>query len=312
MTRYLLWRIAQFPLVLAVIYLLTFLLAWVAPGDPFQQTDRKLDPVVAEQLRQQYHAGSATQFLGYYTWQLVVHQNFGPSMTHRGWSVGQIMAASLPISITLGLAGLTIATLGGCALGTAAAINRGGAVDLFGVAVALLGISLPGFVTAGLLVAVFSDKLTFLHLPGGGWGGLRHLILPSCALAIAPLAYIAQLTRVSMLDVLGDDYVRTARAKGLPRSTVIWRHCFRNAVLPVFTYLGPAAAAALTGSFVVELVFNLPGLGQHFVSGVKDRDQTLILGTVMVYSFFLLGLNLLVDVGYAFIDPRIEVDGGRR
>ena len=309
MTRYLLWRLAQFPLVLAAIYLLTFLLAWVAPGDPFQQTDRKLDEVTARQLRDEYHASSPTAFLAHYSSRLLFHGDFGPSMTHQGWSVGQIIAASLPVSITLGLFALTIATLGGCALGTAAAVNRGGPIDLFGVAVALLGISLPGFVTAGLLVAIFSDTLHLL--PGGGWGGLGHLILPATALAVAPLAYIAQLTRVSMLDVLGDDYVRTARAKGLAKSTVVWRHCFRNAVLPVFTYLGPAAATALTGSFVVEQVFNLPGLGQHFVSGVKDRDQTLILGTVMVYSFFLLGLNLLVDVGYAFIDPRIEVGAKR-
>ena len=309
MTRYLLWRLVQFPLVLAVIYLLTFLLAWVAPGSPFQQTDRKLDPMVERQLKEQYHAATAWQFLGHYPLAML-HGDFGPSMTHQGWSVGQILAASLPVSITLGLFALTIATLGGCALGTAAAINRGGPIDLFGVGVALVGISLPGFVTAGVLLAVFSDKL---HLfPGGGWGGFRHLVLPSVALSLAPLAYIAQLTRVSMLDVLGDDYVRTARAKGLGRPAVIWRHCFRNAVLPVFTYLGPAAAAALTGSFVVEEVFNLPGLGQHFVDGVKNRDQTLILGTVMVYSFFLLGLNLLVDVGYAFIDPRIDLATKRR
>jgi oligopeptide transport system permease protein len=121
------------------------------------------------------------------------------------------------------------------------------------------------------------------------------------------MAYIARLTRVSMLDILGDDYVRTARAKGLSRSKVIWRHCFRNAFLPVFTYLGPAAAGTLTGSFVVEYVFNIPGLGQHFVNAVKNRDQTLILGTVIIYALMLLSLNLLVDIGYAFIDPRIDV-----
>ena len=124
---------------------------------------------------------------------------------------------------------------------------------------------------------------------------------------LMPMAYIARLTRVAMLDILGDDYVRTARAKGLPRRTVIWRHCFRNAFLPVFTFLGPAAAATLTGSFVVEYVFNIPGLGQHFVNGVRNRDQTLILGTVLVYALMLLSLNLLVDVGYAFIDPRIDI-----
>ncbi len=309
MARYLIWRLAQFPLVLAIIYLLTFLLAWVAPGSPFQQTDRKLDPMVERQLKEQYHAASAWDFLGHYPLAML-HGDFGPSMTHQGWSVGQIIAVSLPVSVTLGLFALTIATLGGCALGTAAAVGRGGPVDVFGVGVALLGISLPGFITAGLLLAVVSDHLHLL--PGVGWGGLRHLVLPAVALALAPLAYIAQLTRVSMLDVLGDDYVRTARAKGLARSAVIWRHCFRNAVLPVFTYLGPAAAAALTGSFVVEQVFNLPGLGQHFVDGVKNRDQTLILGTVMVYSVVLLGLNLLVDVGYVFIDPRIDLATKRR
>ena len=303
MTRYLVWRIVQFPIVLAAIYLLTFLLAWVAPGSPFQ-TERKLDPLVKQQLEQQYHADTAWHFLRYYP-VAMLHGDFGPSLTHQGWSVGKIMSTSLPVSITLGLFALTIATLAGCTIGTLAAVNRSGPLDVFGVGVALIGISLPGFVTAGVLVAIFSDHLHLL--PGGGWGGLRHLILPSFALSLGPLAYIAQLTRVSMLDVLGNDYVRTARAKGLSRTTVIWRHCFRNAMLPVFTYLGPAAAAALTGSFVVEQVFNLPGLGQHFVDGVKNRDQTLILGTVMVYSFVLLGLNLLVDVGYVFVDPRIDL-----
>jgi oligopeptide transport system permease protein len=134
------------------------------------------------------------------------------------------------------------------------------------------------------------------------------MILPAVALSLAPLSYIAQLTRVTMLDVLSEDYVRTARAKGLSRAAIIWRHGFRNAVLPVFTFLGPASAAALTGSFVIEYIFEIPGLGQHFVNGVKNRDQTLILGTVMVYSFFLLGMNLLVDLGYALIDPRIEIE----
>ena len=308
MTRYLLWRLAQFPLVLAAIYLLAFLLVWVAPGSPFQP-ERKLNPLVEAQLKRQYHAESAWQFLAYYPAGML-RGDLGPSMSHQGWSVGQIIGGALPISITLGLFALTLATLVGCGLGTAAAIGRGGPLDLLGVSVALVGISLPGFVTAGLLVAVLSDGLGWF--PGGGWGGqgwdgLRHILLPGVALSLAPMAYIAQLTRVSMLDVLGDDYVRTARAKGLAKSAVVWRHCFRNAVLPVFTYLGPAAAAALTGSFVVEKVFNVPGLGQHFVDGVVNRDQTLILGTVMVYSFFLLGLNLLVDVGYAFIDPRIDL-----
>ena len=303
MIRFILWRVLQFPLVLAAIYLATFFLVWIAPGSPFE-TERKLDPVVKEELQRQYHADTPLHFLQHYPLAML-HGDFGPSLSYQGWSVGDVIKTSLPISITLGLFAVMIATVVGCSLGTLSAVRRGGAVDLLNVIVTLVGVSLPGFVVAGLLLAIFSDRLHWF--PGGGWGGLWHLTLPAIALSLAPLAYIAQLTRVSMLDVLGEDYVRTARAKGLSKSAVIWRHCFRNAVLPVFTYLGPAAAAALTGSFVIEYVFNIPGLGQHFVNGVKNRDQTLILGTVMVYSFFLLGLNLLVDLGYAFVDPRIDV-----
>jgi len=188
-----------------------------------------------------------------------------------------------------------------------AAVRRGGLLDVVSLGLALVGVSLPAFVAAGLLIVIFSDWLHWL--PGGGWGELRQMVLPALALALMPMAYIARLTRVSMLDTLGNDFIRTARAKGLPRWTVVWKHAFRNAFLPVFTYLGPATAYAMTGSFVVETVFNIPGLGQHFVNGVKNRDQTLILGTVLVYAAFLLTLNLLVDIGYAVVDPRIEIEG---
>jgi oligopeptide transport system permease protein len=304
MIRFVFWRLVQFPLVLGVIYVTTFLLVWIAPGSPFEP-ERNVDPIVIRELQQQYHADTPLHFLEYYPVQML-KGDFGPSMSYQGWSVGSVMKTSLPISITLGLYALEIATFFGCLIGTMAAVRRGGAIDLLGVALTLVGVSLPGFVFAGVLLAIFSDRLGWF--PGGGWGDLRHLFLPAVALSLPPMAYISQLTRVSMLDVLGEDYVRTARAKGLSRVTVIWRHCFRNAMLPVFSYLGPAAAAALTGSFVIEYVFNIPGLGQHFVNGVKNRDQTLILGTVMVYSFFLLSLNLLVDIGYAFIDPRIDVN----
>lgn len=304
MRRFILYRLLQFPLILAIIYVVTYLLAWVAPGTPFGNNDRKIDPKVLAQLQAQFHAQSPMAFLCYYPVRLL-HGDFGPSMSYPGWSVGDVMRDSLPVSITLGLSALTIAIFAGCGIGVLAAVRRGSAFDFLSLAVALIGISLPGFVTAGLLLAIFSDRLHWF--PGGGWGSIGQMVLPSIALALGPLAYIARLTRVSMLDVLGDDYVRTARAKGLGNTTVIWKHCFRNAFLPVFTYLGPAAAGVLTGSFVVEYVFNIPGIGQHFVNAVKNRDQTLILGTVLVYAAFLLGLNLLVDIGYAFIDPRIDV-----
>jgi ABC-type dipeptide/oligopeptide/nickel transport system permease component len=305
MVRFIAWRCVQVPLILAVIYVLTFLLAWVAPGSPFGNNERKLDQAAENQLRKQFHAQSIGSFLVYYPWRAIRYHDLGPSMSYEGWSVNEVLRYSLPVSMTLGLFAMLIATVGGCAVGVMAALSRRGFVDYFSLAIALLGISVPGFVVAGLLLVIFSDRLHWL--PSGGWGSFRQMLLPGVALAMMPLAYIARLTRVSMLDVLGNDYVRTARAKGLSPAVVIWKHAFANAFLPVFTYLGPATAYAMTGSFVVETVFNIPGLGEHFVNAVKNRDQTLILGTVMVYAAFLLILNLLVDIGYALIDPRIDI-----
>ena len=219
--------------------------------------------------------------------------------------MNDVVRHSLPVSVSLGLMALVIAVVLGVAAGVLAAVRRGGPFDLASLGVALVGISLPSFVTAGLLLLGFSVNLRWF--PIGGFRNPYELFLPALALSLMPMAYIARLTRVSMIDTLGSDYVRTARAKGLSRGTVIWKHCLRNAFLPVLTYLGPAAAYTLTGSFVVEKVFNIPGLGQHFVNSVLNRDQTLILGTVIIYSAFLLSLNLIVDVLYVFVDPRIDV-----
>lgn len=307
MARFIFWRIVQLPLVLAIIYLITFALVWVAPGTPFGNAERPLNPLVKLNLEKQFHAQNRWDFLTHYPVRILTHGDLGPSMSYFGWSVNDVLRTSLPVSITLGLAALTIAAILGTMIGVLAAVRRGGVLDYLSLGSSLIGISLPGFVAAGLLLVIFSDWLHWL--PSGGWGTPGQLVLPSFALALGPMAYIARLTRVSMLDTLGHEFVRTARAKGLGRLAVIWKHAFRNAFLPVFTYLGPAAAYTMTGSFVVETVFNIPGMGQHFVNGVKDRDQTLILGTVMVYAAFLLTMNLLVDIGYAFVDPRIDVTG---
>ena len=304
MLRFIAVRVLQFPLILAVIYVVTFSLAWVAPGTPFEG-DKKVDPVVIERLKRDFKAESAWQFLGWYPWRMITQRDLGPSLMNQELSVNEIIGASLPVSMTLGLVAVLIAVVCGVAIGTLAAVKRGGAWDWVSLTVALVGISLPSFVAAGLLVALFSTKLHWF--PYGGWGSPRDVILPAVALSLVPMAYIARLMRVSMIDVLGSDYVRTARAKGLTKNAVVWKHCLRNAFLPVLSYLGPAAAYALTGSFVVEKVFTIPGLGQHFVDSIRNRDQTLILGTVMVYSAFLLTLNLLVDIAYAFVDPRIDV-----
>ncbi len=303
MYKVILWRIVQFPLILAVIYVLTFLLAWVAPGSPFGG-DRKLDPIVEQDLKRRFHAENAWQFLTWYPRNILLRGDFGPSMQYKEWSVNDIIGVALPVSVTLGLFAITLAVFVGVGVGTLAAVRRGGALDWFSLSIALIGISLPSFVTAAILLMFASATKLF---PVGGWGDFSDVVLPGIALSLGPMAYIVRLTRVSMLDTLGADFVRTARAKGLSRGLVIWKHCLRNAFLPVLSYLGPAAAYALTGSFVVEKVFNIPGLGQHFVNSVLNRDRTLILGVVMVYSVFLLVFNLLVDIAYAWVDPRIDV-----
>ncbi len=344
MVKFLAGRLIQFPIILAVIYVITFLLAWVAPGSPFQRTERPLAPQVQEQLKRQFHAESWHGFLLYYPPQML-KGNFGPSFNYPGRSVSQILSDGLPVSIALGGLAMSIAITIGVFIGTLAAVFRGRALDWVSLTVALLGVSVPSFVAAAVLRGVFAYHWTIfplgrwpsgietrligplghqfwdtLHASGftsalSAWAGsfpqyLYAALLPAIALSLLPMAYITRLTRVSMIDVLGSDYVRTARAKGLSRPRVIFKHCLRNAILPVLSYIGPAAAATLVGSFVVETVFQIPGLGQFFVNSVQSRDQTLILGTVMTYSVLLLGLNLLVDVAYGWVDPRISVGGG--
>jgi oligopeptide transport system permease protein len=298
------YRLLQFPLILAVIYVVTLALAWVAPGSPFEG-ERNLNPQALRQLKERFNADSFTGFLTYYPVQIVTKLDFGPAMSLPGQQVSDLIGERLPRSMALGAVALAFATLVGTFIGTLAAVYRGRTFDWLSLVFTLVGISLPGFVVAGVLSMVF---IAFLRWFTPGWGDdLSQLVLPALALSLAPMAYITRLTRVSMLDVLGADYVRTARAKGCSKPVVVFKHCLRNAFLPVFSYLGPAAAATLTGSFVVEQIFNIPGMGQLFVLSVQNRDQTLILGTVMIYSVLLLTFNLLVDLGYSFIDPRIDL-----
>jgi len=305
--RFIAFRLIQFPLILVVIYLVTFVLCWVAPGDPFSRTDKKLSPVVEQSLKERFHAQNWYTFLAYYPVNVLTHGDFGPSLANPSRTVNDLIRERLPISMTLGALALAISTVVGVAIGTLAAVKRNGVLDWTSLLVALVGISVPSFVVASLLVAVFAVAMRIF--PADGWVSGRPLdmVLPAVALSLLPMAYITRLTRVSMIDVLGSDYVRTARAKGLSKTRVIWKHCLRNAMLPVLSYLGPAAATTLVGSFVIEKVFNIPGLGRVFVDSVQNRDQTLILGSVLVEAGLLLALNLLVDVLYCFVDPRIEV-----
>ncbi len=351
MARFVLSRLVQFPLILAVIYLTTFALVWLAPGDPLASGPGQMSPEAMETLRRDFNADSPWRFLATYPVKMI-QGKMGPSFQSRGGKqVEEIIAERLPVSLVIGAVAIGIAALVGVALGTLAAVRRDGVLDWLSLSLTLFGVSVPSFVVAALLFTIFSVWLGWLPLggwpgttEGRGWGNpqgyvdvspdqynaetdeynltagqnvqyvakatgdyARHLLLPAVSLAMLPMAYIARLTRVSMIDVLGSDYVRTARAKGLSRAKVVFKHCLRNAFLPVLSFLGPAAANVLVGSFVVETIFGLPGLGTFFVTSVTSRDQPLILGTVMVYSVLLLTLNLLVDISYGLVDPRIEI-----
>jgi oligopeptide transport system permease protein len=300
------YRLLQFPLILAVVYLVTFALVWVAPGDPYT-SERNIAPEVLQAMKERDHADKWYKFLLYYPYRLITQGDFGMSLKQPGFSVNELISQGLPVSMSIGLAALGIAVVVGMTIGTLSAVRRNGLLDYAGMSITLIGISLPSFVIASVLVLVFGAWLRVMR--PGQFDSPLDVILPALALSLMPMAYIVRLQRVSMLDVLGADYVRTARAKGLSKPRVVIKHCLRNAFLPVFTYLGPAAAVALTGSFVVERVFGLEnGLGQLFVNSVTSRDRTLIMGLTMLYSFILLGLNLLVDVGYVFIDPRIDLE----
>ena len=305
MASFLLRRLWQYPLILAVIYVATFLLVWVAPGSPFNTSDRTLTPEVERALREKFNAESAVGFLTYYPLRMV-QGDFGPSFTNPNQTVQEIIGDRLPISAALGALSVVIALIVGVIIGSFAAVRRGGVLDWASTAVALAGVSVPSFVAAAVLLTIFGFWLRWLPFDQWAWRP-SQMVLPAIALSLLPMAYVTRLTRVSMIDTLSADYVRTARAKGLSRVAVIGKHALRNAVLPVLSFIGPAAAGTMVGSFVVEKVFQIPGLGQTFVTSVQNRDQTLILGVVMVYSVLLLTLNLLVDIAYTFVDPRIEV-----
>lgn len=309
-------RLIQLPFILLVIYTITFVLAWLIPGDPLQQDESRQPPAeIARAMREQYRLDSPWSFywdyLGNATgakWLVGAHDrpfDLGPSLRHENWSVNEILAAGLPVSLTLGFSAILIACVIGITAGVIGGVRPGSLADFATLLIALVGISLPTFVIGSALLVVFSVQLGVL--PVGGWGELRHMALPALTLSLPFAAYIARLTRFGMIEQMSADYIRTARAKGLPERTVILKHALKNAFLPVLSYLGPAAAAAMTGSFVVEVVFAVPGIGTHFVDAVLSKDLTLIMGVVLVYSTLLIVLNLAVDVLYRWVDPRIQM-----
>ncbi|UCF34957.1 MAG: ABC transporter permease [Phycisphaerales bacterium] len=296
-------RIIQGVMTLACIYTLTFLMVITVPGNPFRQSERNMPPEAERALRVRYNMDNNwayfVQFLSG-----AVRLDFGPAFTYSDWTCNQIIAQAFPVSAMLGFLAILLAVLIGIPVGVISALKRNSWFDFTTLGLVLIGISLPTFVTGAGLLIVFAVYLQ--AAPVGGWGTLAHLPLPVVTLALPFMAYIARLTRVGMLDVLSADFIRTARAKGASQRVVVWRHAFKVAFLPVLSYLGPATAQAMTGSFVVEKVFAVPGLGQHFVNAALNLDPGLIMSSVLVFATLLILLNLVVDVLYALIDPRIS------
>lgn len=305
MLRLIIRRLPALLFVLFCVVTLTFFLIRLAPGGPFDR-ERKIPPAIEAQLLAKYKLDGTLweQFTGYIA--DVTRGDLRLSTKYRNRSVNEILAQTLPVTFTLGAVAFFLATLSGIWLGTFAAVRRDTASDRLAMAAALLGLSIPMFVIGPLLVLVFGLWLRWF--PVGGWGWPSQIVLPAITLALPFAAIIARLMRTSLLEVLNQDFVRTARAKGLPNSIVIYRHALRVAILPIVTYLGPLAANLLTGSIVVETIFNIPGAGGFFVHSILNRDGFLLGGVVIVYCALLIIFNLLVDASYALLDRRIRVD----
>ena len=304
MLGYILRRLAGFLPVLCVIVSLSFFMMRLAPGGPFDQ-ERALPEQVRANIEARYHLDEPLwrQYLRYLG--NVARGDLGPSFRYPDRSVNELLSLGFPVSLTLGLSALMIALALGGTAGILAGLRRNGLVDYLTMSFALCGVSVPNFVLGPILMLIFALGLGWL--PVAGWGSWRHLILPSVTLGTFYAAYVARLTRAGMLEVIGQDFIRTARAKGLREATVVLRHALPGAILPVVTYLGPASAAVLTGSVVVETIFSIPGIGRYFVGSALNRDYTMVLGTVVFYSALLLLFNLIVDVLYAYLDPRVQV-----
>ncbi|NNF08575.1 MAG: ABC transporter permease subunit [Candidatus Eisenbacteria bacterium] len=304
MTSFLIRRLLSTIPLLFVILLGSFVLMQKAPGGPFD-SERSLPPEIEANLQAKYHLDEPViQQFGRYLGN-VVQGDLGPSLKYQARSVNEIIAQALPVSLTLGAIALFMAMALGIPAGILGALNHNGPKDFLLMGVALLGICIPNFVLGPLLIILVS--FGFGWLPAGGWGTLGQVLLPAITLGAIRAAYVARLARAGMLEVVKQDYIRTARAKGLRERVVIGKHALRLAILPVLSYLGPATASILVGSVVVEKIFNIPGLGTFFVNSALNRDYTMAMGTVLLYSGLLITLNLIVDVLYAVIDPRVEL-----
>lgn len=304
MVTFLARRLALGLVVLFAVATITFFMVRATPGDPFTK-EKGIPESVRKALEKKYGLDRPlpAQYANYLG--ALARGDFGPSFKWRDTSVNEIVGQALPVSAFVGFLALTLAVFVGVPLGTLAAARRNTALDYGAMTLAVLGVCLPTFVVAPILVLAFAFALPVL--PAGGWGSVSRLILPAAALSFPFMAYISRLTRAGLLEELDKDYVRTALAKGLSERRVVVEHALRNGILPVVTYLGPAAADILTGSFVIEKIFTLPGIGVHFVNSAVNKDYTLMMGCTIVFSALVILFNVLVDISYTALNPRMRV-----
>ena len=313
MAKYILKRLVYSFLTIFLIVTLTFFMMHALPGDPFS-TGKAIDPQIMAALKEKYDLDKPVpqQFVKYCM--NVLQGDLGTSLQYKR-PVVDIIGESFPYSFELGVRALVFATVAGLLLGILAAVKRGTVWDSGSMLVAMLGVSMPSFIIGALLQFFLGLQLQkalgFSVFPITGWTTEMSKILPAFALGFGTLAIVSRLMRTSMLDVLNQDYIKTAKAKGLSHKKIIWRHAVRNAIMPIITIMGPQAAAILTGALVVEKLFSIPGMGKFFVTSINNNDFTMIAGTTIFYGVFLVAANLIVDILYCFIDPRVKLADGK-
>lgn len=305
--RYALRRLVSVMLTLWVIASGTFFLMHAVPGGPFS-TEKNVPPAILANLEAKYHLDWPIHRQYVHYLKGILQWDFGPSFRYRDRTVNDIIRDGFPVSATLGAISLAFAVIVGVGAGVLAALHHNKWPDHLAMLFAVVGYSVPGFIIATLLIYFFTTKLHLL--PAALWGRWDQAVMPVISLASLPTAFIARMIRSTMLEALSQDYVRVAMAKGMPRRTVVLRHALRNALMPVVTYLGPLTAAILTGSFVIESIFAIPGIGRDFVQSIGNRDYTMIMGLTVFYSILLVSANFIVDILYGFLDPRVKVAGG--
>lgn len=311
MLHYFLRRLGGAIPTLFIIIAISFFMIRMAPGGPFDK-ERKVTRELEAILNRAYHLDEPLwqQFLRYLGG--LLQGDMGPSFKYKDFTVAELIGQGFPVSLQLGGLAIVAALIIGISLGIWAALRQNTTVDYLSMGVSMTGIAIPNFVVAPVLTLVFGLMLGWL--PVGGWGATEkwsagsHYVLPVIALALPQIAAIARLTRASMIEVLGSNFVRTARAKGLPELITITRHAIRAALLPVVSYLGPAIANIITGSVVIEQIFSIPGIGRYFVQGALNRDYTMVMGVTVFYGALIIFCNLLADLAYGFLDPKVRYD----